>query len=148
MVLPQAMAWVQYWFRVLSLKFCGKSKKKLRGYIPAIPRFLHVWPKRKQHISKRGFPKTIKAKSSKLVLPGFRPKSHRILHMTAPPSRQYKKKMQPNILKVKKFNKKSCPLLSPSLNACYSNFDFCMDHFSPSKQQRNIVQLCTKWDPD
>ena len=27
MVLPQAMAWVQYWFRVLSLKFCGKSKK-------------------------------------------------------------------------------------------------------------------------
>ena len=26
MVLPQAMAWVQYWFRVLSLKFCGKSK--------------------------------------------------------------------------------------------------------------------------
>ena len=42
MVLPQAMAWVQYWFRVLSLKFCGKSKKKLRGYIPAIPRFLHV----------------------------------------------------------------------------------------------------------
>ena len=27
MVLPQAMAWVQYWFCVLSLKFCGKSKK-------------------------------------------------------------------------------------------------------------------------
>ena len=27
MVLPQAMAWVQYWFRVLSLKFCRKSKK-------------------------------------------------------------------------------------------------------------------------
>ena len=27
MVLPQAMAWVHYWFRVLSLKFCGKSKK-------------------------------------------------------------------------------------------------------------------------
>ena len=27
MVLPQAMAWVQYWFHVLSLKFYGKSKK-------------------------------------------------------------------------------------------------------------------------
>ena len=27
MVLPQAMTWVQYWFRVLSLKFCGTSKK-------------------------------------------------------------------------------------------------------------------------
>ena len=27
MVLPQAMVWVQYWFRVLSLKFCRKSKK-------------------------------------------------------------------------------------------------------------------------
>ena len=27
---------------------------------------------------------------------------------------------------------------------CYSYFDFCMDHhISPSKQQRNIVQLCT-----
>ena len=24
------MAWVQYWFRVLSLKFCGKSKKNCR----------------------------------------------------------------------------------------------------------------------
>ena len=43
MVLPQAMAWVQYWFRILSLKFCGKSKKKLRRYISAISRFLHVW---------------------------------------------------------------------------------------------------------
>ena len=42
MVLPQAMAWVQYWFRVLSLKFCGKSKKKLRWYITGITRFLHV----------------------------------------------------------------------------------------------------------
>ena len=42
MVLPQAMAWVQYWFRVLSLKFCGKSKKKLRRYISGISRFLHV----------------------------------------------------------------------------------------------------------
>ena len=42
MVLPQAMAWVQYWFRVLSLKFCGKSKKNLRRYISAISRFLHV----------------------------------------------------------------------------------------------------------
>ena len=43
MVLPQAMAWVQYWFRILSLKFCGKSKKKLRRYISTISRFLHVW---------------------------------------------------------------------------------------------------------
>ena len=42
MVLPQAMAWVQYWFRVLSLKFCGKSKKKLQWYITGITRFLHV----------------------------------------------------------------------------------------------------------
>ena len=42
MVLPQAIAWVQYWFRVLSLKFCGKSKKNLRRYISAISRFLHV----------------------------------------------------------------------------------------------------------
>ena len=41
MVLPQAMAWVQYWFCVLSLKFCGKSKK-LRRYISGISRFLHV----------------------------------------------------------------------------------------------------------
>ena len=26
---------------------------------------------------------------------------------------------------------------------CYSYFDFCMDHISSPKQQRNIVQLCT-----
>ena len=35
MVLPQAMAWVQYWFRVL--------QKNLRWYITGITRFLHVW---------------------------------------------------------------------------------------------------------
>ena len=35
MVPPQAMAWVQYWFHVLSLKFCGKSKKNC-GDIPQV----------------------------------------------------------------------------------------------------------------
>ena len=57
MVLPQAMAWVQYWFRVLSLKFCGKFKKKLRRYISTISRFLHVWvsvPKWKRGCSQLG----------------------------------------------------------------------------------------------
>ena len=39
MVLPQAMAWVQYWFRVLSLKFCGKSKKKCGDISPQSPAF-------------------------------------------------------------------------------------------------------------
>ena len=43
MVLPQAMAWVQYWFRVLSLKFLRKILKNLRWYITGITRFLHVW---------------------------------------------------------------------------------------------------------
>ena len=60
MVLPQAMAWVQYWFRVLSLKFCGKSQKNLRWYITGITRFLHVcvhhplytYIFRKGHVSK------------------------------------------------------------------------------------------------
>ena len=27
--------------------------------------------------------------------------------------------------------------------SCYSYLDLCMDHIKPSKQQRNIVQLCT-----
>ena len=36
MVLPQAMAWVHYWFCVLSLKFCGKSKK-IAGIYPSYP---------------------------------------------------------------------------------------------------------------
>ena len=40
MVLPQAMAWVQYWFRVLSLKFCGKSKKICGDISPVSPAFL------------------------------------------------------------------------------------------------------------
>ena len=39
MVLPQAMAWVQYWFRVLSLKFCGKSKKNCGDISPQSPAF-------------------------------------------------------------------------------------------------------------
>ena len=39
MVLPQAMAWVQYWFRVLSLKFCGKSKKICGDISPQSPAF-------------------------------------------------------------------------------------------------------------
>ena len=39
---PQAMAWVQYWFRVLSLKF-REIQKELRWYITTITRFLHVW---------------------------------------------------------------------------------------------------------
>ena len=40
MVLPQAMAWVRYWFRVLSLKFCGKSKKKIAEiYLRYLPLF-------------------------------------------------------------------------------------------------------------
>ena len=39
MVLPQAMAWVQYWFRVLSLKFCGKSKKICGDNSPQSPAF-------------------------------------------------------------------------------------------------------------
>ena len=39
MVLPQAMAWVQYWFRVLSLKFCGKSKKKCGDISQLSPAF-------------------------------------------------------------------------------------------------------------
>ena len=43
MVLPQAMAWVQYWFRVLSLKFGGKSKKIGGDTVTAVTRFFHVW---------------------------------------------------------------------------------------------------------
>ena len=39
MVLPQAMAWMQYWFRVLSLKFCGKSKKICGDISPVSPAF-------------------------------------------------------------------------------------------------------------
>ena len=39
MVLPQAMAWVQYWFRVLSLKFCGKFKKNCGDISPQSPAF-------------------------------------------------------------------------------------------------------------
>ena len=44
MVLPQAMAWVQYWFRVLSLKFCRKSKKNCGDISPQSPAFcMYVW---------------------------------------------------------------------------------------------------------
>ena len=39
MVLPQSMAWVQYWFRVLSLKFCGKSKKNCGDISQVSPAF-------------------------------------------------------------------------------------------------------------
>ena len=39
MVLPQAMAWVQYWFRILSLKFCGKSKKNCGDISQVSPAF-------------------------------------------------------------------------------------------------------------
>ena len=39
MVLPQAMAWVQYWFRVLSLKFCRKSKKNCGEILRYLPLF-------------------------------------------------------------------------------------------------------------
>ena len=39
MVLPQAMAWVQYLFRVLSLKFCGKSKKNCGDISQVSPAF-------------------------------------------------------------------------------------------------------------
>ena len=39
MVLPQAMAWVQYWFRVLSLKFCGKSNKNCGDISQLSPAF-------------------------------------------------------------------------------------------------------------
>ena len=39
MVLPQAMAWVQYWFRVLSLKFCGNSKKNCGDISQQSPAF-------------------------------------------------------------------------------------------------------------
>ena len=33
------------------------------------------------------------------------------------------------------------------LLALYSYLDICMDHISPSKQQKNIVQLCTSLGP-
>ena len=39
MVLPQAMAWVQYWFRILSLKFCRKSKKNCGDISQVSPAF-------------------------------------------------------------------------------------------------------------
>ena len=39
MVLPQAMAWVQYWFCILSLKFCGKFKKICGDISPQSPAF-------------------------------------------------------------------------------------------------------------
>ena len=39
MVLPQAMAWGQYWFRVLSLEFCGKSKKNCGDISQVSPAF-------------------------------------------------------------------------------------------------------------
>ena len=45
MVLPQAMAWLQYWFRVLSLKFCGKSKKICGDVSQVSPAFcMYGWP--------------------------------------------------------------------------------------------------------
>ena len=37
----------------------------------------------------------------------------------------------------------SCQLVTQLDDPCYSYFDFCMDHISSPKQQRNIVQLCT-----
>ena len=44
MVLPQAMAWVQYWFCVLSLKFCGKSKKICGDISQLSPAFcMYAW---------------------------------------------------------------------------------------------------------
>ena len=55
----------------------------------------------------------VKVKSSKSFFPGFRPKSRRILHMTAPPSSQYKKKLKKIVTKYfkswGKLKKKSCP---------------------------------------
>ena len=42
MVLPQAMAWVQYWFRIQP-KILLKIQKKLRWHITGITHFLHVW---------------------------------------------------------------------------------------------------------
>ena len=39
MVLPQVMAWVQYWFCVLSLKFCGKFKKNCGDISQLSPAF-------------------------------------------------------------------------------------------------------------
>ena len=46
MVLPQAMAWVQYWFRILSLKFCGKSKKICGDISPQSPAFCMYVPRK------------------------------------------------------------------------------------------------------
>ena len=45
MVLPQAMAWVQFWFRVFSLKFCGKSKKICGDISQVSPAFCMYVPK-------------------------------------------------------------------------------------------------------
>ena len=52
MVQPQAMAWVQYWFRVLSLKFCGKSKKICGDISQVSPAFcMYGWTSTNTRVS-------------------------------------------------------------------------------------------------
>ena len=53
MVLPQAMAWVQYWFRVFSLEFCGKSKKICWDISQVSPAFCMYAPDGANNWSKR-----------------------------------------------------------------------------------------------
>ena len=60
MVLPQVMALVQYWFRVLSLKFCGKSKKICGDISQLSPAFcmygpVYTWGKIRNYLWMRRF---------------------------------------------------------------------------------------------
>ena len=55
MVLPHAMAWVQYWFRVLSLKFCGKSKKICGDISQLSPAFCMYGSTQESVIDKKNF---------------------------------------------------------------------------------------------
>ena len=74
MVLPQAMAWVQYWFRVLSLKFCGKSKKICGDISPQSPAFcMYVEKFAKKHTNITGwkFNKSLVLVEHQLIFSSF-----------------------------------------------------------------------------
>ena len=73
MVLPQAMAWVQYWFRVLSLKFCGKSKKIAEILSPETLLFSMYVCHLTSAISSWFFDKSVRSWEKKSTLNLFKP---------------------------------------------------------------------------
>ena len=78
MVLPQAMAWVQYWFCVISLIFCRKSKKNCGIYLRYLPLFACM-PKGWVHITScYTNPDQIAISESRLSIVGLETLSGRI----------------------------------------------------------------------